>query len=316
MEWIRDNIANFGGDPNRITLWGHSAGAVSVDSYNFAYPHDPIVSALIMSSGTSQSNIPYVPGPSNFTIVAKGLGCEKESAAAEIACLRKVPFRAIIAFLKARFDSKPSSLRDSFTPMIDNRTVFANYTERALAGNFSRLPAIIGTTVDEFGVFLPYNRTYGPNRTAADKGTMEVFLCPSVLTTHERHVRGAKTFRYLYGGNFSNIAPQWWQGAYHQADMPIIFGAHDIARSKSTPLEVAVSEKMQDYWLAFVEDPVNGLPRLGWKSYSPRLGSKSVLIGWKGKVVQPIADSELEAPCNGRVPNGKPNPPTTQKDEL
>jgi acetylcholinesterase len=45
VEWTRDNIANFGGDPDRITLWGQSAGAIAADHYNFAYPEDPIVSS-------------------------------------------------------------------------------------------------------------------------------------------------------------------------------------------------------------------------------------------------------------------------------
>jgi acetylcholinesterase len=36
LEWVRDNIVNFGGDPKRITLWGQSADAISVDNYNFA----------------------------------------------------------------------------------------------------------------------------------------------------------------------------------------------------------------------------------------------------------------------------------------
>lgn len=309
LEWIRDNIANFGGDPNRITLWGHSAGAVSVDSYNFAYPEDSIVSALILSSGTSSSYIPYVPGHSNFTVVARNFNCDHLDPIAELSCLRKVSFREIIAFLKTRFDNGavPSLI---FTPMIDNRTIFANHTTRALAGNFTRKPAIIGTTVNEYSVFLPYNRTYGPNQTIADELTLGVFLCPAVQTTHDRFYGGnATTFRYLYGGNFSNIAPQWWQGAYHQSDMPLVFGSHSIARTISTPFEFAVSEKMQDYWLAFAEDPVRGLPNLGWHSFNGSADDQSVLLGWEGEVVQSITDRELEAPCNGRIPNGKPKPP-------
>jgi acetylcholinesterase len=55
IEWVRGNIHAFGGDCERITLWGHSAGAVSVDSYGFSYAHDPIVSGMILSSGTAQS---------------------------------------------------------------------------------------------------------------------------------------------------------------------------------------------------------------------------------------------------------------------
>jgi hypothetical protein len=52
VEWIRDNIAAFGGDPNRIVLYGDDAGATSVDLYTFAWTKDPIASGFIAQSGT------------------------------------------------------------------------------------------------------------------------------------------------------------------------------------------------------------------------------------------------------------------------
>jgi cholinesterase len=55
VEWARDNVAAFGGDPSRITLFGESAGAASTDFYTYAWTKDPIVSAFILQSGTVSS---------------------------------------------------------------------------------------------------------------------------------------------------------------------------------------------------------------------------------------------------------------------
>lgn len=53
IEWTRDNIEKFGGDPKRIAIWGESAGSMSVDDYAYAWKEDPIVNGFIESSGTA-----------------------------------------------------------------------------------------------------------------------------------------------------------------------------------------------------------------------------------------------------------------------
>ncbi|EOA86135.1 uncharacterized protein SETTUDRAFT_39633 [Exserohilum turcica Et28A] len=307
VEWIRDNIRNFGGDPSRITLWGQSAGAISVDNYNFAYPEDPIASGYIMNSGNSllrlQSNDVQ---HTNFTFVAKHFGCNTTTGESEIECLRGVSSVDIEKFLKQYSDSgKAPSL--SFVQVVDNRTFFSNPTERTLAGNFSRKPAIIGTTDNEGSAFVPFSTTQAPNRTAADRFTADLFLCPAVQTTSSRYKANATTFRYLYSGNFSNIAPRPWEGACHSSDLPMYFGTYGIARGNGTQLERETSERMQDFYLAFAKDPVNGLPDMGWDAYEPE--GEALLIAHGGQAIQKISQSKLESPCDGVKPNGKPLPP-------
>jgi carboxylesterase type B len=102
LEWVRDNIKYFGGDPGRIMVWGQSAGASSVDYYQYAHWEDPIAHAFWAESG---SVIAFPTGlgdvdHTNFTTVAKHVGCDfADDGAKEIACMQKVDYNKIIVSL-------------------------------------------------------------------------------------------------------------------------------------------------------------------------------------------------------------------------
>ena len=148
LEFVRSNIAAFGGDLARITLWGQSAGALSVDYYNFAYPEDPIVSGLIMDSGTAlYPSVTLDPSHSNFTFVAAQLGCKDLSPTAELACMRNISSIAIETLIQDYVDNGTQPVL-SFNPITDNRTKFSNYTARYLARNFTMLVCLFLLILD------------------------------------------------------------------------------------------------------------------------------------------------------------------------
>lgn len=140
VEWCKQNIAAFGGDPARMIIFGQSAGAASVDYYNFAYPEDPIVTGLIMESGTALIGIGGDATGASFDLVASNVGCSglANDTASQLACMRKVPAQTIETFV-ARYSDSGASPGLEFGPTPDGKSVFTNYTQRALDGKQAKI---------------------------------------------------------------------------------------------------------------------------------------------------------------------------------
>ncbi|KAI1862820.1 uncharacterized protein JN550_009967 [Neoarthrinium moseri] len=313
LEWVRDNIAAFGGDPKRITQMGRSAGAVSTDIHAYAFHEDPIAQAHYLQSGTvfGAAVPPKDPEFSNFTFVARHVGCEApsgsdedEDGAAELDCMRRVPFTMIENFIGQYGDRRETPLL-SFKMVPDDSIVFTNYTARAEAGLIARVPVIISNTANEAsaGTWPPQNLTEGPYQPTITALDLAVMVCPTFNSTVYRNRLGIPVFRWQHAGTFPNLNVYKWLGAYHASDIPITFGTYrlldDIANT--TRFEIDVSESMQDHLLAFVKDPLHGPQEIGWNPMvvSDPHGGDLIRFGSNGIVSQRVDGVEVDGACQG-----------------
>ena len=142
MEWVRDNICGFGGDPARIVIFGQSSGSVAVDYWSYAYAHDPIVSGFIEHSGNAFSfgnNSPEL-ALQHWYNAASLLGCG--SSGDVLPCMRSkstAEIEAATTKIKAPPTSNPARASPIFQPTADGVTVFENYTALSNSGKFARL---------------------------------------------------------------------------------------------------------------------------------------------------------------------------------
>ena len=256
-----------------------------------------------MESGTALIPIGGDPTGKNFTYVATQLGYtgSANDSAAVLSYMRSLAASQIETFI-ANHSNTGASPTLSFGPTPDEISIFSNYTARALADHTAPIPAIIGTNAQDGVPFAPYNPS-GPNLTLVEAAYLRTFLCPATETIRLRQMGGRKTYAYRYSGNFTNISPKPWMGAYHSAELPLLFGTHPDFRGESTELEYATSCAMQDAWVAFARDPENGLRGQGWDVYE-KLGANEVREFGAGVAARDVSISGAEGKCNGAVPAG------------
>ncbi|XP_061181628.1 fatty acyl-CoA hydrolase precursor, medium chain-like [Saccostrea echinata] len=187
LRWVKDNIKDYGGNPNEVTIFGESAGGMSVSQLSLIPSNKGLFKRAIMQSGVANSLFAFQYGPrESHRAISDQLGCpyDEMNTTASLNCMRQINTSSIIN-VTADFFSNTLSSRLSIGPVIDGE-LFKRSIEKIFANNNSEeleflrsLDVMIGTTDSDGSLIIRMSESvqkeYGFN--ISDDGLPYQFFC-------------------------------------------------------------------------------------------------------------------------------------------
>ena len=302
LEWVRDNIAAFGGDPANVTIFGESAGAMSVTTLLGMPRARGLFSKVIAQSGAAQVGA----DPQDALLVTGELSAVLgvEATAANLAGLHLDKVVAAQAAVRDAMAAAPDPARwgasvvatsMAFIPVVDGDILPVHPLAALTAGEGADVPLLAGTNTEEFRLFfVPTGMAamvtgqtmpaflgalgispataavYQANRPGASAGdilcalvTDRFFRNPTFAAAAARLAAGGPAPTYVY--EFGWQSPVQGLGAAHAVEIPFVFdnlASPDAQLAVGTEPPAALASDMHATWVRFA---ATGDP--GWAAF-------------------------------------------------
>lgn len=313
LQWVKENIAAFGGDPGKVTIFGESAGGIAVSMLAAS----PLAKGLFHGA-ISQSGGSFGP-PRSTTYPGENM---KRLADAEKGGLEYVKSAGVasVSDLRKIEPAKLPAVRGLAWPIIDGHVIPDDQYKLYEAGRFNDRPVLAGYNSDEgasfsrekdpkefiAGVRIRYGRFAGDllkaypvaensvPKTARDLARDAAFGWQTWSWARLQAKQGKnRVFLYYFDQHpdYPKDSPQYGSGSPHGQDVAYVFQTLDASDPKTTASDLAISEAMATYWTNFAKNGnPNGAGVPEWPAYSEN--TQKVMVFGQTPHVGPVPSLE------------------------
>lgn len=315
LQWVKDNIVRFGGDPSRVTIFGESAGGIAVGMLAAAPSAKGLFQRVISESGGSFAPPRIEDGAGQNIPALKVAESDGESFLNKLGVSDIQAARALSAEqIQEAVGSGMGGAR--FWPVADGNVIPGDPYELYEKGQFNDTPILAGTNSNEGGLFMrgpataesfeqqirsgygeradvileayPHSTDNEAARASADVFREFAFAWPTWAWARMQSRMGdGKAFVYYY----DHRTPASPDGANHAAEVSYVFGNFGGPGGEPRPEDLALSELIQAYWINFAArgDP-NGPGLPNWPNFSEQ--DQQVLYFDNSASAKPIPNLE------------------------
>ena len=291
LKWVKKNIASFGGDPNKITIFGESAGGIAVS----------ILCASPLAKGLFQGAISESGGnfgpPRPTTYPGENLKRLADAEKAGVEYAKSAGVSSIKELRKIPADKLPA-IRGLAWPIIDGWVIPDDQYKLYEAGKFNDTPILVGYNSDEGASFSPpktpeeyitgVNKRYGPFAERLLKAyptdsmtvpkTARDLMRDAAFGWHtwswarlESKIGKSKVYYYYFDQHpdYPKDSPRYGYGSPHGQDVAYVFEHLNASSPQTTKTDLKISEDMATYWTNFaIYGNPNGKGVPEWKAFS------------------------------------------------
>jgi para-nitrobenzyl esterase len=320
LQWVKENIARFGGDPDRVTIGGQSAGSGHVFSMTVTPLAKGLFRGAINESGVNASVIEAPPGPTLAQAEKMGLAFAAAKDAKSIAELRRLSWQQITEPIAASSPNTPAPTF-RFTTIVDGYVFPLSPRDTYEQGKQNDVPTLTGNNLNDIGGPPPHpditlaafkqqvQARYGDltgeffqlypatsddqARIAYSQSTWDITRSGAYIWSQWR-AKTAKTKVYTYFWDHTLPGPDADKfGAFHTSEVPYVLDSIFMSDRPFTDADRKIADTMSGYWVNFIKtgDP-NGPGLAHWPSTSEQPG-KTMEVGDKDAPI-PVAGDKAK----------------------